>query len=73
MGLDLIFCAWSAIATGFSLPNLITRQTHPLTSSWIAEFMKTTMDLPEDLNREIKLRAARERRKLRDVAVEVLR
>jgi plasmid stability protein len=35
--------------------------------------MKTTMDLPEDLNREIKFRAVREGRKLRDVAEEVLR
>ncbi len=35
--------------------------------------MKTTMDLPEDLIREMKFRAVREGRKLRDVAEEVLR
>lgn len=35
--------------------------------------MKTTMDLPEDLIREMKFRAVREGRKFRDVAEEVLR
>jgi plasmid stability protein len=35
--------------------------------------MKTTMDLPEDLNSEMKFRAVREGRKLRDEAEEVLR
>lgn len=35
--------------------------------------MKTTMDLPEDLIREMKFRAVREGRKLREVAEEVLR
>ncbi len=35
--------------------------------------MKTTMDLPEDLIREMKFRAVREGRKLRDVAEEVFR
>lgn len=35
--------------------------------------MKTTIDLPEDLIREMKFRAVREGRKLRDVAEEVLR
>lgn len=35
--------------------------------------MKTTIDLPEELVREMKLRAAREGRKLRDVAAEVFR
>jgi len=33
--------------------------------------MKTTLDLPETLVREMKLRAAREGRKLKDVAAEV--
>jgi|688.fasta_scaffold98139_3 plasmid stability protein len=41
--------------------------------SWKAGFMKTTMDLPEDLIREMKLRAVREGRKLREVAEDVLR
>lgn len=35
--------------------------------------MKTTLDLPVDLVREMKLRAAREGRKLKDVATEVVR
>ena len=35
--------------------------------------MKTTLDLPNDLVQEIKLRAAKERRKLKDVATELLR
>lgn len=35
--------------------------------------MKTTFDLPEDLVQEMKLRAVRERRKLKDVATEVFR
>ena len=35
--------------------------------------MKTTLDLPEDLVTEIKLRAALEHRKMKDVAAEALR
>jgi plasmid stability protein len=35
--------------------------------------MKTTLDLPPDLIREMKLRAAGEGRKLRDVATEIFR
>lgn len=35
--------------------------------------MKTTIDLPEPLVREMKLRAAREGRKLKDVATEVFK
>ena len=35
--------------------------------------MKTTLDLPSDLVREMKLRAAHEGRKLRDVATEIFR
>jgi len=35
--------------------------------------MKTTFDLPNDLLREMKLRAVLEGRKLKDVAAEVLR
>jgi hypothetical protein len=41
--------------------------------SWKAVVMKTTIDLPEDLVREMKFRAVREGRKLRDVAEEVFR
>jgi plasmid stability protein len=35
--------------------------------------MKTTLDLPDDLMRAIKIRAAREDRKLKDVVAELLR
>jgi len=41
--------------------------------SWKVGNMKTTLDLPPDLVREMKLRAAGEGRKLRDVATEVFR
>lgn len=34
--------------------------------------MKTTLDLPENLVREMKMKAAREGRKLREVAAEVV-
>jgi plasmid stability protein len=34
--------------------------------------MKTTLDLPDDLMREIKVRAAREDRKLKDLVAELL-
>jgi len=37
------------------------------------DVMKTTLDLPNDLVREIKLRAAREGRKVREVAADLLR
>ena len=35
--------------------------------------MKTTFDLPDDLIRELKLRAVHDRRKLKDVAADLLR
>jgi plasmid stability protein len=35
--------------------------------------MKTTLDLPDDLMRAIKIRAAREDRKLKDLVAELLR
>lgn len=35
--------------------------------------MKTTLDLPSDLIKEMKLRAVREDKKLKDVAAEVVR
>ena len=35
--------------------------------------MKTTLDLPDDLMREIKVRAAREDRKLKDLVADLLR
>jgi hypothetical protein len=40
--------------------------------SWKVCCMKTTLDLPEELVREMKIRAAREGRKLRDVATEII-
>ena len=42
-------------------------------TSWKAGLMKTTIDLPEDLVREMKFRAVREGSKLREVAEEVFR
>jgi plasmid stability protein len=53
-----------------------SRQIHSLTPSWKARkagSMETIMDLPEDLIQEMKFRAVRDGRKLRDVAKEVLR
>lgn len=41
--------------------------------SWKVGFMKTTLNLPADLIREMKLRAADEGRKLQDVATEIFR
>lgn len=41
--------------------------------SWKAGSMKTTIDLPEELVREMKLRAARDGRKLKDIATEIFR
>ena len=35
--------------------------------------MKTTLDLPDDLVREVKIRAARENRKLKDLVADLLR
>jgi plasmid stability protein len=41
--------------------------------SWKVGSMKMTLDLPSELVREMKLRAALEGRKLRDVATEIFR
>ncbi|HXY42491.1 MAG TPA: antitoxin [Vicinamibacteria bacterium] len=35
--------------------------------------MKTTLELPDDLMREVKIRAVRENRKLKDAVAELLR
>jgi plasmid stability protein len=35
--------------------------------------MKTTLDLPDEIVRQLKMRAVRDRRKLKDVAAEMLR
>ncbi len=40
--------------------------------SWEAGSVKTTLDLPNDLVREMKLRAVHEGRKLKDMAAELL-
>lgn len=45
----------------------------PLTANREAGFVKVTIDLPEDLVRELKLKAVYERRKLKDVVAEKLR
>jgi plasmid stability protein len=36
-------------------------------------FMKTTLDLPDDLMREVKIRAVQENRKLKDAIADLLR
>ncbi len=35
--------------------------------SWEGPLVKTTLDLPEDLMREVKLRAAKEGKKLKEI------
>jgi plasmid stability protein len=40
---------------------------------WYSGFMKTTLDLPDDLMRLVKVRAAREDRKLKDLVADLLR
>ena len=55
----------------------IHRVTKPrgaiLTESWNVWAMKMTLDLPSNLVREMKLRAAHGGRKLRDVATDIFR
>ena len=41
--------------------------------SWLQEIMKTTLDIPEDLLRAMKMRAVQEGRKFKDVAEDVFR
>ena len=41
--------------------------------NWKTDIVKTTFDLPEELVREMKFRAVRQGKKLREVAEEVLR
>ena len=41
--------------------------------NWQAGCMKTTMDLPDELVRQLKLRAVHEGRKMKDLAAELLR
>jgi hypothetical protein len=40
---------------------------------WNYGFMKTTLDLPEDLMREVKIRAVHERKKLKDAIADLIR
>jgi hypothetical protein len=40
---------------------------------WEYGFMKTTLDLPEDLMREVKIRAVHEHKKLKDAIAEFIR
>jgi plasmid stability protein len=47
-----------------------------LTENQLSEnlaFMKTTLDLPDDLMREVKIRAAHEHKKVKDTIAELLR
>jgi hypothetical protein len=40
---------------------------------WKSGRMKTTLDLPEDLMREVKIRAVHEHKKLKDIIAEMIR
>jgi plasmid stability protein len=40
---------------------------------WKYGFMKTTLDLPDDLMREVKIRAVHEHKKLKDTIAELLK
>ena len=40
---------------------------------WKSGSMKTTLDLPDELMREVKIRAVHERKKLKDTIAELLR
>lgn len=40
---------------------------------WYSGFVKTTLNLPDELVRQIKIRAAQENRKLQDLVAELLR
>ena len=55
------------------LPEFGLSQLDRKPESWEAGFMKMTLDLPVDLVREMKLKAAHEGRKLREVATEIFR
>lgn len=41
-------------------------------ASWYSVYMKTTLDLPDELMRTVKVRAAQEDRKLKDLIAELL-
>ena len=44
-----------------------------MTESWKVVSVKTTIDIPDDLLRSMKMRAVQEGRKFKDVAVEIFR
>lgn len=79
--IELISFAWeeSKPSGGFPREPLQTVEgtqdvkSDGLTESWKAGCMKTTLDLPEELVRQMKFQAVREGRKLRDVAEEIFR
>ncbi len=58
-----------SILNGIGLEGRLDRKLE----SWKVGSVKTTLDLPADLIREMKMRAAHEGRKLRDVATEIFR
>ena len=69
MGLEQQSQGWRR---SFSSANRLLSVARKL-ECWKVGFVKTTLDLPEDLVREMKLRAVHEGRKLRDVATEIFR
>lgn len=57
-------------------PSNELREAFPIDrklENWKVGRMKTTLDLPAEIVREMKMRAASEGRKLRDVATEIFR
>lgn len=61
---------------GAAMPPGTSAPTRILPASWLAGKrapMKTTLDLPQQLVRQLKLRAVRDGRKLKDVAADALR
>lgn len=56
----------------FRKPELMKTLARKL-ESWENVSMKTTIDLPDDLVRRMKLRAVREGKKIREIAAEVVR
>ncbi len=53
--------------------ELISSQLDSKSKSWKVGSVKTTLDLPDDLLRAMKIRAVQEGRKFKDVAAEVFR
>jgi hypothetical protein len=60
-------------AGGGASPQPIDRRFDRNPAFWEYSAMKTTLDLPDDLMREVKIRAAQQGRKLKDLLAEAIR